>query len=59
MNVYKERGVKYAEFLQKNGVPKVKLIEAKDEEHVFFLFNPESEATRLIQKQITDFIGGL
>lgn len=59
MNVYKERGVKYAEFLQENGVPKVKLIEAKDEEHVFFLFNPESEATRLIQKQITDFIGGL
>lgn len=52
-------GVRYAEFLQKKGVPKVKLIEAKDQGHVFYFFRPESESPSLIQKQISDFIGSL
>lgn len=59
LDILKERGVKYAEFLQKNGVPKAKLIEDKDEGHGFFLFNPESDATSLLQKQISEFIGSL
>ncbi|OIT29433.1 PREDICTED: probable carboxylesterase 17 [Nicotiana attenuata] len=54
-----ERGVKYAEFLKKNGVKRVELVEAEGQVHVYHVFHPESEATRLLQKQMSDFIHSL
>lgn len=56
LDFLKERGVTYAEFLKKRGVKEVKLIETKDEKHVFHVFRPDSETTRLLQKQMNDFI---
>ncbi|KAF7817246.1 putative carboxylesterase 17 [Senna tora] len=56
MDFLKERGEMYAEFLKKKGVKEVKLVEAKGEQHVFHVFYPESEATRLLQTQMTQFI---
>ncbi|KAM0061510.1 putative carboxylesterase [Helianthus debilis subsp. tardiflorus] len=56
LDFLKERGVTYAEFLKKKGVKKVKLVETKDEKHVFHVFRPDSEPTRLLQKQMNDFI---
>lgn len=56
LDFLKERGVMYAQFLQKKGVEVVKLVEAERESHVFHVFYPESEATRLLQRQMTDFI---
>ncbi|KAG8375785.1 hypothetical protein BUALT_Bualt10G0136500 [Buddleja alternifolia] len=55
----KERGVMYSEFLKRKGVKGVSLVEADGESHVYHVWNPESEATRLLQKQITGFIRGL
>ena len=52
----KERGVMYARFLERNGVGDVRLVEAEDECHVFHVFYPESEATRLLQRQMSEFI---
>lgn len=52
----KERGAMYADFLQKKGVRKVKLIEAEGESHVYHVFHPKSKATSLLQKQISNFI---
>ncbi|CAA3029027.1 probable carboxylesterase 17 [Olea europaea subsp. europaea] len=52
----KERGVMYAEFLQSKGVKRVELVEAKGESHVYHVFHPESEATRLLQKRMSDFM---
>ncbi|XP_051137518.1 probable carboxylesterase 17 [Andrographis paniculata] len=54
----KERGVMYAEFLRKKGVEKVRVVEAMGEQHVFHVWNPESEATFLLQEQICSFIHG-
>ncbi|XP_023750063.1 probable carboxylesterase 6 [Lactuca sativa] len=51
----KERGVEYAEFLKGKGV-KVELIETKDEKHVFHVFRPDSEETKLLQSQMNEFI---
>ncbi|KAL5559806.1 hypothetical protein UlMin_036017 [Ulmus minor] len=56
LDFLKERGVMYAEFLQKKGVREVKLVEAEGENHVFHVFHPQSEPTRLLQRQMTDFI---
>ncbi|GJT78955.1 probable carboxylesterase 6 [Tanacetum coccineum] len=55
LDFLKERGVMYAEFLKKKGV-KVKLIETKDEKHVFHVFRPDLEPARLLQKQMNEFI---
>ncbi|RVX19881.1 putative carboxylesterase 6 [Vitis vinifera] len=51
----KERGVMYATFLEKKGV-EVKLVEAEGEVHVYHVLHPESKATRLLQKQMSEFI---
>ncbi|XP_073146934.1 probable carboxylesterase 6 [Henckelia pumila] len=59
LDFLKERGVMYVEFLKKAGVSEVKLIEAEGEVHVFHVWFPESEATFMLQKQITDFIRSL
>ncbi|KZV47625.1 Carboxyesterase 17 [Dorcoceras hygrometricum] len=56
LDFLKERGVMYSDFMKKKGVKEVKLIEAEGEVHVFHAWFPESEATFLLQKQITDFI---
>ncbi|XP_057468219.1 probable carboxylesterase 17 [Actinidia eriantha] len=56
LDFLKERGVMYAEFLKKNGVKSVELVEAEGESHVYHALNPESEATRLLQKQMSGFI---
>ncbi|KAI3815139.1 hypothetical protein L1987_14795 [Smallanthus sonchifolius] len=56
LDFLKERGEAFAEFLNKKGVKEVKLIETKDEKHVFHVFRPDSESTRLLQKQMNDFI---
>nr|KYP52506.1 putative gibberellin receptor GID1L2 [Cajanus cajan] len=52
----KERGVMYVEFLKKNGVKEVEIVEAKEESHVFHVFYPQSCATRLLQSQMTRFM---
>jgi acetyl esterase/lipase len=56
LDFLKERGVMYAEFLQKKGVGAVRLVEAEEESHAFHVFHPESEATRLLQRQMSEFI---
>ncbi|CAL5355315.1 hypothetical protein CsSME_00043989 [Camellia sinensis var. sinensis] len=56
LDFLKERGVMYAEFLKRKGVKGVKLVEADGESHIFHVFRPESEATHLLQKQMSDFI---
>ncbi|XP_022148154.1 probable carboxylesterase 17 [Momordica charantia] len=56
LDFLKERGVLYAKFLQQMKVKEVKLLEAADESHVFHVFHPESEATRLLQKQMSQFM---
>lgn len=56
LDFLKERGVMYAEFLQKKGVEVVKLVEAEGESHVFHVFHPKSEATRLLQQQMDEFM---
>ncbi|KAL3500881.1 hypothetical protein ACH5RR_039974 [Cinchona calisaya] len=56
LDFLKERGVMYADFLQKKVDRKVNLIEAEGESHVYHVFRPKSEATSLLQKQMSDFI---
>ncbi|GER51675.1 alpha/beta-Hydrolases superfamily protein [Striga asiatica] len=56
MDFLRERGVMYAEFLKGNGVERVNLIEADEEGHVFHVWNPESEATFVLQKQIAIYL---
>ncbi|XP_057957523.1 probable carboxylesterase 17 [Malania oleifera] len=56
LDFLKERGEMYAEFLQKKGVKNVKLVEAEGEEHVYHVLHPESEATRLLRGQMSEFI---
>lgn len=55
LDFLKERGVMYAEFLKKR-VKGVKLVEAKGDTHVYHIFHPDSDASRLLQKQMSDFI---
>ncbi|AES59010.1 putative carboxylesterase [Medicago truncatula] len=52
----KERGVMYAEFVKKKGVKEVNVVEAEEEKHVFHVFYPESDATRLLQNQMSQFM---
>ena len=56
LDFLKERGVMYAEFMRKKGVKEVKLVEAKGERHVFHVFYPESDSTRLLQSQMSQFM---
>ncbi|PON81431.1 Alpha/beta hydrolase fold [Trema orientale] len=56
LDFLKERGVMYSEFLERKGVRVVKLVEAKRQSHVFHVFYPESEATRLLQRQMSEFM---
>ncbi|XP_015885876.3 probable carboxylesterase 17 [Ziziphus jujuba] len=56
LDFLKQRGVMYVEFLQKKQVKEVKLVEAEAENHVFHVFFPESDATRLLQQETTEFI---
>ncbi|CAL0323171.1 unnamed protein product [Lupinus luteus] len=56
LDLLKERGVMYGEFMKKKGVKEVKVVEAKEEKHVFHVFYYESDATRLLQNQISQFI---
>lgn len=56
LDFLKERGSMYAEFLQKEGVKEVKVEEAKGESHVYHVFHPKSESTRLLQRQMSDFM---
>ncbi|KAK9742250.1 hypothetical protein RND81_03G158800 [Saponaria officinalis] len=51
-----ERGVMYVEYLRKKNVKDVKLVEAKDEGHIFHIYNPQCEATCLLRCQMSDFI---
>ena len=51
----KERDVMYASFLEKKGV-EVKLVEAEGEVHGYHVLHPESEATCLLLKQMSEFI---
>ncbi|KAL6344907.1 hypothetical protein AAG906_006665 [Vitis piasezkii] len=51
----KQRQVTYAAFLEKKGV-EVKLVESEGEIHAYHMLHPESEATRLLQKQMSEFI---
>ncbi|KAK9280212.1 hypothetical protein L1049_013899 [Liquidambar formosana] len=56
LDFLKERGVMYAEFLKKKGVKDVMLVEEEGESHVYHVFHPESEATRLLQNQMSEFM---
>lgn len=56
LDFLKERGVMYAEFLRKKGVKMVRLVETEGESHVFHVFYPKSEATRLLQQQMIEFM---
>ncbi|XP_038896586.1 probable carboxylesterase 17 [Benincasa hispida] len=56
LDFLKERGELYAKFLQKMKVKEVKLIEAANESHVYHVFHPQSEATRLLQEQMSHFM---
>ena len=54
----KERGLMYADFLEKKGM-EVKLVEAEGEVHVYHVLHPDSEATSLLLKQMSEFIHNL
>ncbi|KAM0973932.1 hypothetical protein ACFX2C_017188 [Malus domestica] len=56
LDFLKERGVMYAEFLQKKGVKEVKLVEAEKESHVFHVFDPVSVGAGLLQRNMGEFI---
>ncbi|XP_038698283.1 probable carboxylesterase 17 [Tripterygium wilfordii] len=56
LDFLKERGVMYYEFMRNRGVKDVKLVEAEGESHVFHVFHPQSDATRLLQQQMTSFM---
>ncbi|KAF9613502.1 hypothetical protein IFM89_008349 [Coptis chinensis] len=55
LDFLKERGIMYAELLKKKEV-EVTLVEAEGESHVYHVFHPESEATRLLQSQMSEFM---
>lgn len=59
LDFLKERGVMYAEYLQKKMVKGVKLVEAAGESHVYHVFHPESESTYMLQKQMNEFMRSL
>ncbi|KAJ4839315.1 hypothetical protein Tsubulata_018127 [Turnera subulata] len=51
-----ERGVMYGKFLAIKGVKEVSVVEAPGEPHIFHVFHPESDATRLLQQQMSEFM---
>ncbi|KAK4800388.1 hypothetical protein SAY86_020875 [Trapa natans] len=53
LDFLKERGLSYAEFMRERGVRDVELVEAEGGGHVY---HPESEATRMLQKQMCEFM---
>ncbi|KAK4742709.1 hypothetical protein SAY87_000710 [Trapa incisa] len=56
LDFLKERGLSYAEFMRERGVRGVELVEAEGEGHVYHVYHPESEATRMLQKQMCEFM---
>ncbi|CAI0415051.1 unnamed protein product [Linum tenue] len=56
LDFLKERGVMYGEFLAKKGVKEVAIVEAENQPHIYHVFQPESDATRLLQSQMSKFI---
>ncbi|VFQ59804.1 unnamed protein product [Cuscuta campestris] len=56
LDFLKERGVMYTEYLRRKTVKWVELVEAEEEGHVFHVFHPDSEATRLLQEKMTQFM---
>ncbi|CAN0877588.1 Probable carboxylesterase 17 [Linum grandiflorum] len=56
LDFLKERGVMYAELLARKGVKEVTVVEAEDQPHIFHVFDPESDATRLLQSQMSKFM---
>lgn len=59
LDFLKERGEMYADYLKKNGVKNVKLIEAKNEGHIYNVFHPKSNSTSMLQRQMAEFINSL
>ncbi|KAM7490118.1 hypothetical protein LguiA_033039 [Lonicera macranthoides] len=59
LDFLKERGVMYFEFLKRNGVKDVKLVEAEGETHVYHVYRPLSEAAKVLQKQMSEFINSI
>lgn len=55
-DLLKERGLLYEEFLRKKGVKEVEMILAEDEEHVYHVFAPFSEATKELQNKMAGFM---
>ncbi|CAK7353666.1 unnamed protein product [Dovyalis caffra] len=51
-----ERGVMYAKFLAKKGVKEVALVETEGQQHIFHVFYPKSEATLVLQQQMSEFM---
>ncbi|XWS17803.1 hypothetical protein CRYUN_Cryun33cG0099200 [Craigia yunnanensis] len=51
-----ERGMMYAEFLQRKEVKKVKLVETERESHVFHVLYPKPETTGLLQRRMSEFM---
>jgi len=56
LDMLKERGVLYAEFLKKKGVKQVKLVEEQGQTHVYCVSHPESAAANLLRNQMSEFI---
>ncbi|KAG8491204.1 hypothetical protein CXB51_014361 [Gossypium anomalum] len=56
LGLLKERGVMYAEFLQRKEVKRVKLVKTENKSHVFHVFHPKSEATCSLQQQMSEFM---
>ncbi|KAI4337324.1 hypothetical protein L6164_015755 [Bauhinia variegata] len=56
LDFLKERGMMYAEFVQKKGAKEAKLVEAEGEQHIYHVFYPDSEATHLLQRQMSQFM---
>ncbi|KAJ6732352.1 CARBOXYLESTERASE 13-RELATED [Salix purpurea] len=51
-----ERGVMYAQFLAMKGVKEVTVVESEGQNHIFHVFYPKSEATRVLQQQMSEFM---
>lgn len=51
-----ERGVMYVAYMRRKGVKDVELIQAKEENHIYHVYFPHSEATSLLQQQMGGFI---
>lgn len=56
LDLLKERGIKFAEFLEKKGV-EVEVAVTEGQDHAFHIVSPDSQAaTRLLQGQIAEFV---